>query len=66
MPQRTRDLIKQDIERAIGNLDNAGEKLARWIEPMNENHQDKAMGFIMACEAITELKKLLAILKDDI
>lgn len=52
MPLRTRDAVKQDLQRSIGNLEAAKEKIGRWIEVYAEHHPEIAAAMAISIQSI--------------
>lgn len=59
MPRTTRETVKQDLDRAIGNIDNAKDKLGRWIELYSKNHPQVAASFHLSVELLTQVQELI-------
>lgn len=59
MPVRKRDIVKQDLTRASSNIENAKEKLARWIDTYAEFHPEISAAFFIAVNNLTEIQEFI-------
>ncbi len=66
MPSKTRDQVKQDLSRAIANIDAAKDKLGRWIEVYKEHHPDIAAGLHIAIEALDTTQDFVSKIEESI
>lgn len=53
----TRKYIKQDLDRSIGNLEWAQDKLKKTAELLAEGHENLALEAMIVSEAIEYIKK---------
>jgi hypothetical protein len=66
MPSKTRDQVKQDLQRAIGNIDNAKEKIGRWIDVYKEHHPDRAAAMHLAIQSLDMTRDFVSQIEESI